>query len=79
MSDVSRDTMLLTTPFHSRVEAMCDLNDWGNWMGYTTPNAYFDVELEYFRGAQHNRGLGPLADEQVPGSPGPTPSGIWTG
>ena len=48
MTDVSRDTMLLTTPFHSRVEAMCDLNDWGNWMGYTTPNAYFDVELEYF-------------------------------
>ena len=40
--------MLLTTPFHSRVEAMCDVNDWGNWMGYTTPNAYFDVELEYF-------------------------------
>ena len=24
------------------------MNDWGNWMGYTTPNAYFDVELEYF-------------------------------
>ena len=44
----SRETMLLTTPFHSRVEAMCHLNDWGNWMGYTTPNAYFDVELEYF-------------------------------
>jgi aminomethyltransferase len=40
--------MLLPTPFHSRVEAMCDMNDWGNWMGYTTPNAYFDVELEYF-------------------------------
>jgi aminomethyltransferase len=44
----SRDIMLLPTPFHSRVEAMCDMNDWGNWMGYTTPNAYFDVELEYF-------------------------------
>ncbi len=44
----ARDTMLLTTPFHSRVEALCDLNDWGNWMGYSTPNAYFDVELEYF-------------------------------
>ena len=43
-----RDIMLLPTPFHSRVEAMCDMNDWGNWMGYTTPNAYFDVELEYF-------------------------------
>ena len=42
----SRDIMLLPTPFHSRVEAMCDMNDWGNWMGYTTPNAYFDVELD---------------------------------
>ncbi|MGB1737229.1 MAG: aminomethyltransferase family protein [Pseudomonadales bacterium] len=48
MNAPERDTMLLTTPFHSRVEAMCDVNDWGNWMGYTTPNAYFDVELEYF-------------------------------
>ena len=44
----SRDIMLLPTPFHSRVEAMCDMNDCGNWIGYTTPNAYFDVELEYF-------------------------------
>lgn len=48
MSSDRRDAMLLTTPFHTRVEAMCHLNDWGNWMGYTTPNAYFDVELEYF-------------------------------
>jgi len=48
MNGPERHTMLLTTPFHSRVEAMCDVNDWGNWMGYTTPNAYFDVELEYF-------------------------------
>lgn len=48
MITLSRDIMLLPTPFHSRVEAMCDMNDWGNWMGYTTPNAYFDVELEYF-------------------------------
>jgi len=48
MNAPERHTMLLTTPFHARVEAMCDVNDWGNWMGYTTPNAYFDVELEYF-------------------------------
>ena len=48
MNAPQRDTMLLPTPCHSRVEAMCELNDWGNWMGYTTPNAYFDVELEYF-------------------------------
>ena len=48
MSDKSDDTMMLTTPFHSRVAAACELNCWGNWMGYTTPNAYVDVELEYF-------------------------------
>jgi len=48
MSDVERKTMLLTTPFHSRVEQYCESNDWGAWQGYTTPNSYFDVELEYF-------------------------------
>jgi aminomethyltransferase len=30
------------------VAAACEMNCWGNWMGYTTPNAYVDVELEYF-------------------------------
>lgn len=44
----SDDTMLLRTPFHSRVAAACEVNCWGNWKGYTTPNAYTDVELEYF-------------------------------
>ena len=48
MSLPSRATMLLETPFHSRVAERCEINDWGNWMGYTTPNAFFDVELEYF-------------------------------
>ena len=48
MNAPTRETMMWTTPFHSRVEAACQLNDWGSWMGYTTPNAYFDVELEYF-------------------------------
>ena len=42
------DVMMLKTPFHSRIEAACEINLWGNWMGYTTPDAYFDVELEYF-------------------------------
>jgi aminomethyltransferase len=40
--------MMLRTPFHSRVAAACELNDWGSWKGYTTPRAYTDVELEYF-------------------------------
>lgn len=44
----SDERMMLTTPFHSRVAPACQLNDWGTWMGYTTPNAYEDVELEYF-------------------------------
>ena len=48
MTSKSDDTMMLTTPFHSRVKEACGLNCWGNWMGYTTPNAYEDVELEYF-------------------------------
>ena len=56
MSDVSRDTMLLTTPFHSRVEAMCDLNDWGNWMGYTTPTPTSMSNSSTSR-PQHNRRL----------------------
>lgn len=48
MSARSDDTMMLTTPFHSRVAAACELNCWGSWQNYTTPNAYTDVELEYF-------------------------------
>lgn len=48
MSGTSDERMLLRTPFHSRVAAACELNCWGNWKGYTTPNAYTDVELEYF-------------------------------
>ena len=42
------ERMLLTTPFHSRVAAACESNSWGQWKGYTTPNSYIDVELEYF-------------------------------
>jgi glycine cleavage system T protein (aminomethyltransferase) len=48
MKAASDDRMTLTTPFHSRVEAACEINAWGNWKGYLTPDAYFDVELEYF-------------------------------
>jgi len=42
------EDMLKYTPFHSRVKAMCQTNDWYMWAGYTTPNSYEDVELEYF-------------------------------
>lgn len=40
--------MMLRTPFHARVAAACELNEWGPWQGYTTPNSYTDVEMEYF-------------------------------
>jgi len=40
--------MLLPTPFHDRVATVCETNEWSNWKGYTTPESYTDVELEYF-------------------------------
>jgi aminomethyltransferase len=42
------ETPLLPTPFHSRTSALCHNNDWGRWAGYTVPNSYGEVELEYF-------------------------------
>jgi aminomethyltransferase len=42
------DTMVMETPFGSRVRALCQVNDWAMWAGYTTPQSYEDVELEYF-------------------------------
>jgi len=48
MSREQSDIMMLESPFHSRVAAANELNEWDCWAGYTTPTAYFDVELEYF-------------------------------
>ncbi len=36
------------SPFHSRIELLCYVNDWSRWKAYTTVNTYEDVELEYF-------------------------------
>lgn len=41
-------TMMLQTPFHSRIAAACEINEWEEWKGYTTPHAYIEVEQEYF-------------------------------
>lgn len=48
MSDYRDETMMLATPFHSRIAVANELNAWDSWKGYTTPTAYTDVELEYF-------------------------------
>ena len=60
---------MLRTPFHSRVAAACELNDWGSWKGYTTPRAYSDVELEYFaiRNAAGVFDLSPMNKYRVTG------------
>ncbi|MBT3529595.1 MAG: aminomethyl transferase family protein [Gammaproteobacteria bacterium] len=42
------ESMMLQTPFHSRVAAACETNKWDNWKGYTTPNSYTELEQEYF-------------------------------
>jgi aminomethyltransferase len=42
------ETMMLRTPFHSRVAEACEINQWDDWKGYTTPRAYTEVEQEYF-------------------------------
>lgn len=42
------EDMLRYSPFHSRVKALCQTNDWSLWAGYTTPNTYESVSLEYF-------------------------------
>ncbi len=39
---------MLHTPFHARIAAACETNEWEHWKGYTTPASYTDVELEYF-------------------------------
>ena len=69
MNVKSDQTMMLRTPFHSRVAAACELNDWGSWKGYTTPRAYSDVELEYFaiRNAAGVFDLSPMNKYRVTG------------
>jgi aminomethyltransferase len=69
MNVKSDRTMMLRTPFHSRVAAACELNDWGSWKGYTTPRAYSDVELEYFaiRNAAGVFDLSPMNKYRVTG------------
>lgn len=38
----------LKTPFYSRMSEHDALNEWHNWKGYTTPDALYCAETEYF-------------------------------
>jgi aminomethyltransferase len=47
----ARDHILtprLETPFHDRLTALSEVNDWYSWAGYKAPHSLFDEELEYF-------------------------------
>ena len=38
----------LRTPFHARISALDALNNWHTWKGYTTPDALYCPDIEYF-------------------------------
>lgn len=38
----------LESPFHPRLEALSQQNDWYSWAGYKAPLSLWDEELEYF-------------------------------
>jgi aminomethyltransferase len=40
--------MMELSPFHSRLAPANELNSWGEWNGYSKPEAYTDIEFEYF-------------------------------
>ena len=38
----------LETPFHARLVELDTVNQWHEWKGYTTPDALYCSETEYF-------------------------------
>lgn len=42
------ESMMLYTPFHARCAAACEANLWEDWKGYTTPQVFTEVDMEYF-------------------------------
>ena len=42
------EQLLLETPFHPRLMALSQQNDWYSWGGYKAPHSLWDEEMEYF-------------------------------
>ena len=42
------ESMLLNTPFHTRLESACEMNEWEDWKGYKSPAVFTDLAQEYF-------------------------------
>jgi aminomethyltransferase len=61
--------MVLYTPFYSRVQAACQVNEYSMWKGYSTPDVYEDMEQEYFaaRNATAVFDLSPMTKYRVTG------------
>jgi aminomethyltransferase len=41
-------TPLMNSPFHARLSALSETNDWYGWAGVKAPHTIYDEELEYF-------------------------------
>lgn len=42
------ENLRLETPFHPRLAALSQQNDWYSWAGYKAPHSLWDEEMEYF-------------------------------
>ena len=42
------EKLRLESPFHSRLAALSQQNDWYSWAGYKAPRSLWDDEMEYF-------------------------------
>ncbi len=59
----------LKSPFYSRMAAMDTVNKWHEWKGYTTPDALYSEETEYFaiRNATGVLDLSPMTKYRITG------------
>lgn len=48
MSGSKPDKRVLQTPFHPRLAAACETNEWYSWKAYTCVNVFTSVAMEYF-------------------------------
>ena len=64
------ESMVLHTPFHTRCEAACEVNLWEDWKGYTTPQVFTEIDMEYFavRNSTGVFDLSPMTKYRISGS-----------
>lgn len=69
MSIIEVPQRCLESPFHSRMVELDTLNEWHNWKGYTTPDALYCAETEYFaiRNATGVLDLTPMTKYRISG------------